>query len=109
MDAGIDTCRERILAWYESRLSGLVPESTQKDAKTRLQEYMQAKRQPLPEYQVVSIEGDPHDPTFRVHCTISLIEEPFVGVASNRRKAEQIAAETALEQLGILLRAKKGG
>lgn len=99
LDAGVMVCQERICAWYESRLTQLVPEASEKDAKTQLQEYLQAKRLPLPEYLVVAIEGDPHDPTFRIQCSVSLLEVPIVGMANSRRKAEQIAAELTLKKL----------
>ena len=40
----------------------------QKDAKTRLQEWLQGRGLPLPRYQVVQIAGESHAQTFRVHC-----------------------------------------
>jgi len=101
LDSDIHTCRERILAWYGARLENIIPDESQKDAKTRLQEFLQARHLPLPEYQVVSVEGDPHDPIFHVQCNISGLDKPLVGVANSRRKAEQIAAETALKVLHV--------
>jgi len=99
LDANIEVCYNHILSWYESRLEALIPNALQKDAKTRLQEYLQARHLPLPEYQVVEILGDPHNPIFQVNCTVSLLESPVIGKATSRRKAEQNAAETALKVL----------
>jgi ribonuclease-3 len=99
LDANIEVCYSRILEWYEGRLSALVPNALQKDAKTRLQECLQARHLPLPEYHVVEILGDPHNPIFEVNCVTSLLKSPAVGKAASRRQAEQNAAEVALKEL----------
>lgn len=99
LDAGIETVKSHILAWYNTRLNTIVPGALEKDAKTRLQEYLQAKRLPLPEYQVLEIAGDSHDPLFQVQCVVSLLKAPLIGKANTRRKAEQNAAEAALKVL----------
>jgi len=96
LDAGVEECRKCVLNWYQTRLEALKLTTPQKDAKTRLQEYLQARRLPLPEYEVMKIEGDPHDPVFRVACRVTKLPNPVEGVASNRRRAEQAAAEAAL-------------
>jgi len=101
LDANLEVCRVRILGWYETRLStlALTPGVSEKDAKTRLQEYLQARHLPLPEYQARQVSGDAHNPVFEVQCSIELLETPLVGTATSRRKAEQNAAEAALEAL----------
>lgn len=99
LDAGVEVARSRILAWYSARLDALVIKGPQKDAKTRLQEYCQARRLPLPHYQVIKIEGDAHEPIFKIQCVVISLNEPNWGVANNRRKAEQAAAEAALKAL----------
>lgn len=99
LEGGLPLCRARLMDWYESRLEGLTPGTSQKDAKTRLQEYLQSKKQALPEYHIVDVSGDPHNPTFKVQCTIGLLGKSVFGVANSRRKAEQVAAENALEIL----------
>lgn len=99
LEGGLPLCRARLMEWYESRLDSLTPGASQKDAKTRLQEYLQGKKQALPEYQIVDVSGDPHNPTFKVQCTTSVLEKSVYGVANSRRKAEQAAAENALEIL----------
>jgi ribonuclease-3 len=68
-----------------------------KDPKTRLQEYLQARQQPLPVYSVLEIRGEPHAQSFTVECAVA--ERRAVAVGSNRRKAEQDAARRMLEQL----------
>lgn len=99
LDSNLEVCRTCILNWYTTRFNALVPGASQKDAKTRLQEYVQARHVPLPEYQVLQIGGDAHNPIFKVQCTFSLLKGPFIGVASTRRKAEQNAADAALKAL----------
>ncbi|EKE67913.1 ribonuclease III [Gallaecimonas xiamenensis] len=99
LDSDLDSIRQLILNWYEQRLDDIQPGVAQKDPKTRLQEYLQGKRLPLPHYQVEKVEGEAHQQTFTVSCLVDGIEAPFMGVGSSRRKAEQAAAEQALEQL----------
>lgn len=100
LEGGLPLCRARIMDWFESRLENLTtPGISQKDAKTRLQEYLQAKKMPLPEYHIVEVYGDPHNPTFKVQCMASVLEKPVYGLSNSRRKAEQAAAENALEIL----------
>ena len=44
--SGLDVCRERVLTWFAPRLNELSANTSAKDAKSRLQEYLQAQRQP---------------------------------------------------------------
>lgn len=101
LDSNLEVCRTCILRWYEARFNALVPGVSQKDAKTRLQEYVQARHVPLPEYHVLKMSGDAHNPVFEIECTFSLLKGPFIGIASTRRKAEQNAADAALKALKI--------
>lgn len=99
LDAGHDQTRSMVLAWYEERLDSLSLEHTQKDPKTRLQEYLQAYKHHLPNYEVISTEGEAHDQTFRVRCVLSDLEISVEGVGASRRYAEQEAARDALAQI----------
>ncbi|RDB43232.1 ribonuclease III [Halomonas sp. DQ26W] len=99
LDAGMDVARTRVLAWYAERLEAIDLQDTQKDPKTRLQEFLQSRQVPLPRYEVVSVEGEAHDQTFTVECHIELLEEHTLGIGTSRRHAEQQAAEMALSQL----------
>ncbi len=100
LDAGFDACRHAVLALYEPLLSALPPlHQVGKDAKTRLQEWLQARQLPLPTYTLLSETGDEHDKTFHVACTLA--EPPLAaeGDAGSRRAAEQRAAEAVLGML----------
>lgn len=100
LDGGYEQCRESLINWYEDWLSTDISVASRKDPKTQLQEILQAKQMPLPDYNVLSIEGEAHAQTFKVSCTIALLEKPTEGIGHSRRKAEQNAAKTALERLG---------
>lgn len=99
LDAGMDVSREHILAWYKDRLDATSLKIVTKDAKTRLQEFLQARKHALPQYDVVQIVGEPHDQTFHVHCQIELSDKPIEGEGNSRRIAEQNAAAAALKLL----------
>lgn len=100
LDTNLETSQNVILNWFEQRLNNLDLKENIKDSKTRLQEYLQARRLPLPDYQVVDISGEAHEQEFTVHCTIESHDEPLVGIGSSRRMAEQEAALSALTLLG---------
>lgn len=99
LEAGLDITAGVILRLWQSRIDRLDPNEHPKDAKTRLQEFLQSRKLPLPVYEVVDISGKDHDQTFVVHCHIEALGKPMKGVGTSRRKAEQQAARTALEKL----------
>ncbi|EIF44557.1 ribonuclease III [gamma proteobacterium BDW918] len=96
LESGFEVCRERVLAWFAPRLASLNPEVSHKDPKTRLQEFLQGRKQPLPDYQLVETAGADHQQTFIVSCSISLLKSSVSASGSSRRKAEQAAAEKVL-------------
>ncbi len=104
LDAGYDACRAAVLPWFEAALAEL-PEAGKvgKDAKTRLQEWLQARRHPLPVYTLVDTAGDEHDKLFRIRCEIEQPPLSAEGEAGSRRAAEQAAAEAVLAQLAAPL------
>lgn len=101
LDSDFYTCREQVLRWFDHRLTQLDLQDTQKDPKTRLQEYLQSRQFPLPKYDVISVDGEAHSQTFHVSCVLSSLDRKTSGVGSSRRVAEQEAARSALKQLGV--------
>ncbi|MEZ9566187.1 ribonuclease III [Vibrio artabrorum] len=99
LDSDTEMVRSIILSWYQSRLDAIQPGVSQKDPKTRLQEFLQGRRNPLPVYTVTNIKGEAHNQEFTVECEVAGVDKPVIGKGTSRRKAEQAAAETALEQL----------
>lgn len=99
LDAGFEACRLCVLPWFESRLTGLPIGKVEKDSKTRLQEWLQARQLPRPEYALIESSGEEHERTFLVSCTL---DEPPLGArgeGSSLRAAEQAAAQDVLAQL----------
>ena len=99
MDAGFETCQRIILEIYAATLDDLPDVSSIKDPKTKLQEFLQSRQLPLPEYAVLSVEGEPHAQKFVVECRVSGMTESVLGNGSSRKKAEQSAAKKALQEL----------
>ncbi|MDG3087153.1 ribonuclease III [Vibrio hannami] len=99
LDSDIEKVRVIILSWYQSRLDSIQPGVSQKDPKTRLQEFLQGRKKPLPVYTVTNIKGEAHNQEFTVSCNVAGADKPVIGKGTSRRKAEQAAAELALEQL----------
>lgn len=100
LDGGMKTCQTTVLQLWEKHIANLSPCKI-KDPKTRLQEYSQAKQQPLPAYQVLTIGGTPHAQQFKVECVVWGLPKPTVGSGESRRRAEQSAAAKALRILNV--------
>ncbi|PJC86285.1 ribonuclease III [Vibrio sp. HA2012] len=99
LDSDIEAVRGIVLSWYQSRLDSIQPGVSQKDPKTRLQEFLQGRKKPLPVYSVSNIKGEAHNQEFTVACEVAGMDAPVIGKGTSRRKAEQAAAELALEKL----------
>ena len=97
----MEVARDRVLAWLASEFETLTLVDTNKDPKTRLQEFLQSRACELPRYEVVDIQGEPHCRTFFVECEIALLNEKSRGQGVSRRIAEQVAAAAALIALGV--------
>ena len=81
-------------------LANLDPARPAKDAKTQLQEFMQGRRHPLPEYRVIATRGAAHRQTFEVECVVAPLDLRATGSGATRRAAEQDAAEQVLVKIG---------
>jgi ribonuclease III len=99
LDGGLDVVRRVVDQLLGERLAGLSPETQRKDAKTRLQEYLQARRVALPTYEVIDTAGEDHAQTFVVRCAVDALGRATTAAGPSRRKAEQLAAERLLETL----------
>jgi len=98
-DSDIDATRSVVMGRFGSVLDSLSLERIYKDPKSRLQEYLQQRKLPVPVYEVVNIEGEPHQQMFEVACRIEGHDQSFVAIGSSRRDAEQSAAERAFVSL----------
>lgn len=97
-DDGYDACRQVVRRLFTPRVAEIKRSS--KDAKTRLQEWLQGRGLPLPIYELTDSYGEDHAKIFDVSCTIDEPEPIRVeGRGGSRRAAEQDAAETVLRRL----------
>ncbi len=96
LDGGMDACRAEVLPWFDGALRGLTRDGLRKDPKTELQEILQSRHLPLPNYQVTDVRGPPHHRAFTVECTSEALQVSAVGHGTSRRRAEQAAAQSAL-------------
>ena len=99
LDSGFAAAQETILRLYGGALSKVDPKATGKDAKTMLQELLQARHIPPPKYMVVSTSGAKHSQQFEVECRIPELSVVTKGSGNSRRVAEQEAAHLACGQV----------
>jgi ribonuclease-3 len=99
LDAGQQVCSQHVLRWFTDRLAKVSPDSADKDPKTNLQEWLQGRQLPLPEYQVLAVHGQAPKQQFDIECRLQEDDQAFVATGPSRRKAEQAAARAALAWL----------
>ncbi len=99
LDGGFDAARNTVLKVYDAVLGAVDPQILGKDAKTLLQEHLQARKISLPVYQVVATRGAAHDQVFEVQCSVPKLALSFLGGGASRRSAEQAAAQLCLDHL----------
>ena len=99
LDAGHDRCKHWLLDIYGKRLGSLPPAASLKDAKTRLQEYLQARKLPLPDYRLDAATGEAHTREFDISCHVPALDLSTQGHGRSRRGAEQAAAQRMIEML----------
>ena len=98
LDQGMDVVREFLMPRLESRLSQVLQEQLDRDARSLLQERSQAEYSQTPQYRTVSMTGPDHEREFTVEV---LIGENVVGTGVGRSKqaASQAAAQDALKRM----------
>lgn len=99
LEAGLEVVRLTIDKLWRARIDKLDPNIQIKDNKTQLQEYLQSRQLPLPEYEVIEIKGKDHNQTFRVSCKTQVFTDALIGEGKSRRFAEQDAAQQTLEKI----------
>ncbi len=96
LDQGIEVARRVAGRLFEAAIDTLPSASELKDPKTRLQEWLQGRGLPLPDYVVLEVSGEPHDQRFSVRCDVPALEISAIADGSSRRRAEQEAAQRIL-------------
>lgn len=108
LDAGFDAARRVIVGAYGDELAKADPTTLGKDPKTRLQEWLQARRFAVPEYAVVGTHGEAHAQQFAVECRIPALGIVTAGAGASRRAAEQDAAERAWGEIASRPEGRRG-
>ena len=98
LDGGFDAAHGIVAKLFSEPLQKIDPQTSGKDAKTLLQEYLQSRRMALPRYSVINIHGEAHDQLFEVECEIGELGVRCRGTGVSRRAAEQQAARAAYER-----------
>ena len=99
LDAGFEVARKVVLDLFGGRIEQIDGEQAGKDPKTRLQEWLQSRKRPIPEYVLINIGGTQHDQVFTVSCVLNDAAISTQGQGTSRRRAEQAAAESMLEKI----------
>lgn len=99
LEQGLEAAKAFVLAVYGELLESLPSEDDLKDPKSRLQEFLQSRGHDLPEYNLMDVQGEAHRQTFTAECVVPRLGIRTQGIASSRRKAEQVAAKLAFEQV----------
>ena len=97
IDGGYESAAVVLSRIFEPLLTELDPSTLGKDPKTLLQELLQGRRLALPQYNVVSVQGEAHEQQFHVECVIAELDIRTGGSGPSRRSAEQSAARLAYD------------
>ena len=99
LDGGYAAASEAVRRLFGELLQGAETDTWIKDAKTELQEWLQARRLPIPQYRIVATRGQAHAKTFVVECSVPSLSLAESGEGLKRQDAEKEAARRILEQL----------
>lgn len=103
LDSGFEAARAVIRSLYVPVLEHVDPKTLGKDAKTLLQEFLQGKKIPLPQYNVIATHGAAHSQEFEIECLVPKLDIQVFGTGGSRRAGEQAAAKLALEAVQLAL------
>jgi ribonuclease-3 len=99
LDGGFDAAQQVVRRLFGGLIDGTEIDNWSKDAKTELQEWLQARRLAVPGYRIVATRGQAHAQTFEVECQVAPLGLAERGEGRSRRSAEQQAARRMLEVL----------
>lgn len=103
LDAGFEAARDLVLRLFEPVLAESSSlEGWSKDAKTALQEWLQARKMPVPTYRIEGTRGKAHEQVFIVACELPDLGISVTGEGTSRRAAEQTAAQAAMTRVAAL-------
>ena len=99
LDGGFDAARALVQRMFGEVIATTEIGNWSKDAKTELQEWLQARRLPVPMYRITATRGQAHAQTFEVECSVPALSLTHSGEGRSRRLAEQEAARRMLDAL----------
>ncbi len=99
LDGGFERAKAVVLRLYEDVDIRPSMPAAAKDPKTALQEWLQARRLPVPDYRIIATLGQAHRQTFEVACEVPALRQSQHGMGPSRRAAEQAAAQALLDIL----------
>jgi ribonuclease-3 len=99
LDGGAEAAHGLVSRLFGEIIAGTGVDSWRKDAKTELQEWLQARKHAVPVYRIVATRGQAHAQTFEVEASVPALERSARGEGKSRRAAEQEAAQALLDQL----------
>lgn len=99
VEGGFEPARALVQRLFGEVILATEAESWSKDAKTELQEWLQARRFAVPAYRITATRGQAHAQTFEVECAVAALGLAEQGEGRSRRAAEQEAARRMLDTL----------
>ena len=99
LDRGFTAARDIVLRAFEARIRDLPDVKDLRDPKTRLQEWLQARKMALPNYELNEVSGQDHKKRFSVTCSVPEKSQVTEGESTTLRKAEQKAARKMIALL----------
>lgn len=102
LESGFERAERLVLHLFEKRLASDAIYSLDKDPKSQLQEYLQAKKMDLPCYEMHKVEGKDHEQIFTIICEVAALNLKVKVQAANRKTAERKAAEKILQKIKLL-------
>jgi ribonuclease-3 len=102
LDGGFDAARALVKGLFGEVIANTDAANWSKDAKTELQEWLQARKLPVPAYRIIATRGQAHAQTFQVECAVPALNLTESGEGRSRRVAEQEAARRMLDALKVI-------
>jgi ribonuclease III len=99
LDGGYPVAQHIVQHLFGDLVASATVDDWRKDAKTALQEWLQARKHSVPEYRIVATRGQAHAQTFEVECVVEALDQRTSGEGKSRRAAEQAAAASMLAGL----------
>jgi len=99
IDGGYDAAQALVTRLFGETIMSTSADNWRKDAKTELQEWLQARHVPVPSYRIAATHGQAHAQTFEVECDVPSLQWRATGAGRSRRQAEQASAQALLDRI----------